>query len=171
MKKKISIRQVIRLIAEEVAQTKIESRLSENSADDQIDSLLMQFEERSLKEASRYSLKRLFEADEPVITGEEEQSQVASSADIDATKSAEPNKPKIDINQFARRTARLVENYTNLLDISTVILNRAKNFLAENYDETVGEELFEILERDYGIAIEPPDNTPQAPAAAGAGPA
>ena len=177
------IRETIRMmLREEVAQTKVEGRLSEGSVDDQIDSLLIQFEERSLKEARRFSLLTLLEADDeapsadqgdsqPVVSGEEDASMTSTSADIDADKPAEARKPKIDINQFARRTARLVENYDNLLDIPTVILTRAKNFLAENYDDSVGEELFEILERDYGLALEPPDNTPQPPAAAGAGPA
>jgi hypothetical protein len=194
-----------RLISEEVAKVKIKSRLSMQSVDDQIDSLLMQFEEKAISEGYVLSLRVLLEApgdeedegeaapqgaespegevtaskpkisdvetpapaEKPRIQG---QDSTTSSAKIDAEGAVESMKPRIDINQFASRVARLIDNYQSLLDIPSVILTRSQNFLTENYDEATAEELFEVLETEYGIALDPADNTPTPPAAAGAGP-
>lgn len=194
-----------RIISEELAKTKIKSRLSMQSVDDQIDSLLMQFEEKAISESYTLSLRVLLEApgdeedegegapdggspegevtagkpkisdvETPAPTGEKPRIQgedsTSSSAKIDAESAVDPMKPRVDINQFASRVARLVENYQSLLDVSSVILTRAQNFLRENYDQATVDELVEVLETEYGIALEPSDNTPTPPAAAGAGP-
>ena len=76
------IRETIRMmLREEVAQTKVEGRLSEGSVDDQIDSLLIQFEERSLKEARRFSLLTLLEADDEAPSADQGDSQPVVSAE------------------------------------------------------------------------------------------
>jgi hypothetical protein len=171
-----------KLILEELASVKEKNRLSDTSVDDQIDSILIGFESKSsidVKEESRkYSLARLLEAPEDEEEGEEDADlalddegvEFGTSADITATKAAEPSKPKLDIDQFAQRVSRLVENYTNLLDVETVILTRSKNYLMQNYGKDIVDAFEDTLEKQYGLSLDPPDNEQERPAAAGAGP-
>lgn len=160
------------------------TRLSTKSVDDQIDSLLIGFEAKSSvevkQESFKYSLARLLEAPEDEEEGAEEGDEdlalddagveFGTSADVTATKAAEPAKPTLDIDQFAQRVSRLVQNYTNLLDIETVILTRSKNYLMQNYDKSVVEAFEDVLESQFGLSLDPPDNEQERPAAAGAGP-
>lgn len=61
------------------------------------------------------------------------------------------NTPRININEFARSVARLVNNYEALLDPRTTILNRAKLYVSNNYDARTAEELMQILELNYQL--------------------
>ena len=171
------VRQIIR--EEVVAATDSKTRLSKSSIDDQIDSLFIKFEKESLKTESqiRSLMKLMFEApedEEEFVPAEdeaenEEPSSVGSD-ERDEEWSAEPNKPPIDMNQFVRRVVRLIENYDALLDVRTVIVQRAKNYVLENYDEAAAQDFKEFLEEDHGISLHPKDNLTDTPAAMGAGP-
>ena len=60
-------------------------------------------------------------------------------------------------------------NFASLLDPLTVILNRAINFLANRYDKSVVDDFTEIMAQQYGMELNPIDDTQPPPAAAGAG--
>ena len=62
--------------------------------------------------------------------------------------------PDLNIDAFASRTVRLINNPMNLLDIKTAILNRIKNFLDENYGDQFVNRYLEILENEFGIETE-----------------
>jgi len=164
------------LIFEELANISGKARLSDDSVDDQIDSLLIRFENESIDEELKeegylYSLATLIEAPEDDVEEEsEEGGDVPNSSDVEADAEGVPDKPPIDIDEFARRVARLVQNYRNLLDIETVILNRSINFVEENYGPGFVDALEETLDTQFDLSLEPSDNEPRRPAAAGAGP-
>jgi hypothetical protein len=61
------------------------------------------------------------------------------------------NTPTIDLNDFARSTARLINNFDALLNPQTVILNRAKAYIMSNYDERTAKEFMQILDVNYGL--------------------
>lgn len=61
------------------------------------------------------------------------------------------NMPQININEFARSVARLVSNYDSLLDPKSTIINRARLYIRNNYDERMAEELMQILEVAYQL--------------------
>lgn len=160
------IRQMI--LEELEAQLDEKLRLPADSVDDQIDALLIKFESESIKtESVSLSLsKLLFEA--PEDEEEEEGPSAVGSEERDQELSAEPVKPPVEIDQFTKKLVRLLENYESLLDIKTVIINRAKNYLIENYDEAAADALEDTLDTDYGISLDPPDNEAERPIAVGA---
>ena len=157
-----------KIILEEMeAQLDEKLRLPADSVDDQIDALLIKFESESIKteSATRSLSALLFEAPED---DDEEGPSAVGSEERDQELSAEPIKPPVEIDQFTKKVVRLLENYESLLDIKTVIINRARNYLIENYDEAAADALEDTLDTDYGISLNPPDNDPARPIAVGA---
>jgi hypothetical protein len=164
------------------------ARLSSDSLDDQLDSLFIKFESESIKtEAIRSLFNLMFEAPEDEekeeedleageapAPGEEEPAEQPSSVgseERDEEVSGEPGRPPLDMDQFTHRVVRLIENYDSLLDIRTVILNRAANYVLENYDEAAVGDFEDTLEIDHGLSLDPKDNEQETPMAIGAGPA
>lgn len=167
-------------------------RLSKNSIDDQVDSILLRFEsdcivgdytsDEALGEA------RLFEAPEddeqkpkPELGApegaedeKEKEADVAEKTgdqdDVKPDKESDPLQPKIDLHKFAGKVSRLATNYDALLDMPIAIVNRARNYLEQNYSPAVAEEFAEIMERDFDIELErePTGKPEEVPAAVGA---
>jgi|6_EtaG_2_1085325.scaffolds.fasta_scaffold00058_16 hypothetical protein len=193
------IREMIREVAEEaeegqdVSNTLYSSdatRLSSDSVDDQIDSMLIKFEnesilpeddiaglEESLRRKTLFSL--LFEQpmeDDPADETPDEEIEVDTdisepegSEKISVTDESEPQKPPLDVDAFTKKVARLALNSSVLLDIKTVIINRAMNFLRQNYDQVHVDEFEEILDTQFDFNLEGPPEIPERPIAVGAG--
>ena len=86
---------------------------------------------------------------------ESEEQNPAGSEDMSVTEPAsDQNTPDLDVDKFAKRTVRLVNNYKNLLNIEEAIINRAKNFLDENYGEVFVNEFLETLSTKYGLDLD-----------------
>jgi hypothetical protein len=145
-------------------------------------------------ELSTPTLRSLFEADEPPDLGGddappdlgggddappvggddtggggdgEEEPKEPHTPEVDG---AEVNKPKININSFARDVARLSTNFRDLLDPQRIILNRAKAYITRNYDEQAAEQLMKVLDLQYNVRpVKTEKDFGQVPAAAGAG--
>ena len=165
---RLTAKLIRKIILEEMeAQLDEKLRLPADSVDDQIDALLIKFESESIKTESvtRSLSALLFEAPED---DDEEGPSAVGSEERDQELSAEPIKPPVEIDQFTKKVVRLLENYESLLDIKTVIINRARNYLIENYDEAAADALEDTLDTDYGISLNPPDNDPTRPIAVGA---
>lgn len=70
------------------------------------------------------------------------------------TAEAEPTvtaTPQINLQDFARSVARLVNNYEQLLNPREAILNRVEAYIQSNYDKRTAEELMEILDTNYSL--------------------
>jgi len=179
---KITRKMLRDIITEELASVQAKSRLSPDSADDQIDGMLIRYEEQSIIEEQHLnSLKLLFEAEPEKDAPPEEDAAptedaappediAPSSKDVEIDNPATAQTPKIDVDKFSMHIARLVQNYSRLLDIPTVIMGRARNFLEENYSKAVADEYEESLDRNHGLELNPKDNIPERPPAVGAGP-
>lgn len=61
------------------------------------------------------------------------------------------NTPKINLNDFSRSMARLINNYDALLNPKSIILNRAEAYIKSNYDERTAKMFMQIMERNYGV--------------------
>jgi len=162
------------------------TRLGVDSVDDQIDSFLIKFEkdsvspEGALSEMSARSLvDLLFEQEEEAEDapaeeepGGEEAEEVLEPEDstkIDATEPVEEiQKLPLNIDAFTKRVARLVMNNVILLDVKSVILNRAKNYLLENYDQAHVDQMREILDTQFDFNLEGREDIPDPPYAVGA---
>jgi hypothetical protein len=173
------------------------ARKSNVSVDEQIDSLILLYENKSIKSDEdllmellsnkKLSLKFLFEqdedapAEEPTDEPAEEPADTTASddpSDAGSAQSSSPAKgdivPDLDVSKFASKVARLIMNYKNLLRIEDVILNRGKSFLDENYGDAFVAKYLEVLERDYGVVASEFGNekdVEDAPFAIGANPA
>lgn len=150
----------------------VKSRKSMHSLDDQIDALILRYEEKSIEKEKdslseslkKKSLKFLFEQEEEEVedTGEDsaEESDTSGAAEPSGSETMQVKNagkqiiPNLNIDEFASRTLRLINNPTALLDIETVIVNRVKNFLNENYGDEFVTRYINILEQEYGIEIE-----------------
>lgn len=163
-----------------------EIRLSMDSLDDQVDSILMRFEsdcilgpegEEEMMPGIGESRARLTEAptddeekdpkdDEGPPSGKEPELGDPEEEDVDDKTSdkedqepdteSDPLKPKIDLGKFAGKVSRLVSNFEHLLNLPIAIANRASNYLEQNYGESVAKEFAEVMERDFEVQMEPP---------------
>lgn len=61
------------------------------------------------------------------------------------------NTPKINLNDFSRSIARLVNNYDALLNPKTIILNRAAEYIRVNYNDLTAKQFLSIMEQNYGV--------------------
>ena len=79
----------------------------------------------------------------------------------------------IDLTRFASEVARLVKNYTNLLDMEKMLVAKAREFIATRYGEKAEDDMLNILDDQHNIVIDEPasQETPEefTPIAAGAG--
>jgi len=142
------------------------ARKAADSVDDQIDSLILMYEKRAIRDdetnlmesLKTSSLRYLFEQEdapegEPADTEEEtpEASSPVGSEEITAKPAEESLVPDIDIDKFTIKIARLIMNHRQLLDVENAIINRTKNFLDENYGDKFVTRYLDILEEQFGI--------------------
>jgi hypothetical protein len=59
--------------------------------------------------------------------------------------------PQINLQDFARNIARLINNFEQLLRPSDIILNRVVEYIKINYDEKTSKELIDILDKNYSL--------------------
>lgn len=101
--------------------------------------------------------KFLFEQEDPVAAGDEEKptGDDASVATDSSTGTEEKTSvfktPIINLNDFARSVARLINNFEALIDPKTIILNRAEAYISSNYDSQTAKQFTETMEQNYGI--------------------
>lgn len=75
------------------------------------------------------------------------------TADTDGEEKQEPvvNTPQINLQDFTRSVARLVNNAQALIDFQTLILNRAEAYIKNNYDERTAKEMMSILDDQWDL--------------------
>ena len=190
------LEQVEELFAKPDAEEEVES-VEEASADNQIDAFILKFERDSMSdedEDSQSLSESLVNLSLNALLleqgGEEEEAEVAEEVepagdeggDTPPPKEPAPEdssdsgvepakslpKPPIDIEAFTKRVARLAMNYDNLLDMKTIIVNRAMNFLLENYDEARADEMKDVLDSQFDFDLDGGKEVPTAPYAVGA---
>lgn len=61
------------------------------------------------------------------------------------------NTPQINLQEFAKNVARLVNNFETLLNPKDIILNRVENYVLTNYDQRTAEEFMSVLDTNYGL--------------------
>lgn len=167
----------------------LKARKPNDSVDDQIDALILMYENKSIKdeeddlnESLTYNSLSTFlleqdsppEAkEEPAEAGMTMSDDPSGSASVEVEKEAEKDLvPDLDVDMFTKRIARLIMNYRNLLRIEDVILNRGKNYLDENYGDAFVAKYLDSLESQFGIKVSEFDEEgiQDAPFAIGANP-
>lgn len=165
-----------------------ESKLKNDSIDDQIDAFIIKFEKDSIDQAENaiepedalseslrmLSLSSLLTEQDDEGAEDEEEDVVEDAEEEEVAEESEPDevidvpKPEINIESFTKRVARMIINFDSLVDVKGIIVNRAMNYLQENYDSAQAEEMKEILDTQFDFDVETEGETPEAPFAAGA---
>jgi len=169
-------------------------RQTGDSVDDQIDSFLIAFErdsviskdEQVMESLKDMSLRVLFEqpsaaeeaedaeGEDVAVDPEEEEAKDPETEDPVGSERIKVDEPvdtpmlPLDIDSFAKRVARLAENGPTLLDLETVIVNRALNYLRENYNEQHAKSLLEVLDDQFDFNIDDAGAPLETPFAVGA---
>jgi acyl carrier protein len=148
-------------------------RLALDSVDDQIDSHMIDFEASTLvapedlvmESLSSLRLSVLLEQDEGLEGDDPGVDPPEGSEDVSVEEPIEPaKKPAMNIDSFTKKVAQLALGYQARLDIPTVIINRAINFLNENYDKSYTDEFKNILDTQFDFNIAPVRDTGAPPA-------
>lgn len=143
--------------------------VSSSSVDEQIDKLLLQYEklsvpdeEQALQEMiNKGSLRFILEQEEPEEEAEEAEEEEAvedadeedAEAEEEEADAPEEEAPSIDIGTFAAKVARLAEMPEKVLDLKSAIINRAVQYLQENYDDNVAKDFEEALLDKFQMAV------------------
>lgn len=70
---------------------------------------------------------------------------------------AEESAPKIDIEVYAGEVARLIQNYTSLVDVKKNVIDQAKEYLKSQFpdeSEGLGKQMTDLLRKQYHISLE-----------------
>ena len=117
-----------------------------------LDYLLEQDEDPFAEDEEDPFAEETGEGDEAEGEGEDEEAP-DDAASIKATEPADLPTPKMNMSAFVSNINRLLANYDSLLDTRTVIINRAKNYLEENYGELHVSKFEEIINQDGRLNI------------------
>jgi hypothetical protein len=146
-------------------------RLSEDSLDSQIDSVLLRYQEEASLEDNEledaglnegYKMPENWKLLLKEAEGDEEEETPMSGDDImsvgddmpRASKPSDPKQQKLNIDDFAQKVSNLYEHYDSLLNVKPVIVHRAMHLLEKGYPADLIQEFLEILEREFGITLE-----------------
>ena len=162
---------------------KMKDKPANDSVDDQIDALLLRYETSSIRKEpsineslSKLNLRFLIEQEEepaddapgeevpedPPEEEDEDPDTPSGSEDITVSEPAESQEvPDLDVDRFANRVVRLLNNYQSLLNVEEAVLNRAKTFLDENYGDEFVQAFNDTLIQTYGIEPVEFNNVPE----------
>jgi len=133
----------------------------EDSLDNQIDAYLIKYEKMSMgdpdgtvdESRQRSPLMRFFASQLLREAGDDED----ENSDDDVSSNAEPpaanSPPPLNIDEFAKRVARLMTNYDNLLDVPGAVFDRARLYLQQNYGDEIADQLADVLETQHDITV------------------
>lgn len=174
-----------RILREEVDDSPVAGMLRADgepldSLDAQIDALITKYEKEAIDAAEQsssdeimeslqsLSLRFLFEAEgDPPPEGVDPSAEPPAEKKP-ADKEVEEEKPRLDIDQFTSKVARLVMNSSSLLPVEEVIVSRAMKYLRDNYDQSYVEQMQDILNNQYDFDLEGDKEVIDVPIAAGA---
>ena len=106
-------------------------------------------------------MRFILEQEEPEEEAEEEEAiedvdeEDADDAEDDSMVPDEVS-PSIDIGTFATKVARLAEMPEKVLDLKNAIINRAVQYLEQNYDDNVAKDFENALLDRFQLAV--PEN-------------
>jgi len=100
--------------------------------------------------------------------------QVAESLRLGMLLEQDDYEEQIDLDRFTSEVARLVKNYTSLLDMEKMLVSKAREFVATRYGEEAEKDLVDMLSVQHDIDIQEPetsaaDSQSNTPVAVGAG--
>lgn len=68
------------------------------------------------------------------------------------------NTPQINLQEFSKNIARLINNFDALLNPKQILLNRVENYVTTNYDQRTAQELMGMLAQNYNLKTSEEEN-------------
>jgi predicted transcriptional regulator len=62
------------------------------------------------------------------------------------------NTPQINLQEFSKNIARMINNFDTLLNPKQILLNRVENYIMTNYDQRTAQELMDMLAQNYNLS-------------------
>ena len=162
----------------EIAVTPEEEVALGKSIDTELDAMLIGFESNALKSAEVETVVSddMDAQAEDIVYGEWHKRSLKDLL-FEGEEVIAYEGPLLDMEKFTADVARLVMNYTSLLDMEGLIINKVKDFLRQKYDEEHVDKFEELLDIRFGIEIKAAEEKAQtapadhdAPVAVGASP-
>ena len=93
---------------------------------------------------------------------------------LEADDDTDLKEPELDIKVYTAEVARLIDDFTSLVDYKKITIDAAKEYLKSHYPsdgESLGKEMVDLLDKEYHISLEPKEPQPDhyAKEAGGAG--
>ena len=76
---------------------------------------------------------------------------------------------RFDVVKFTDNVARLIDNFTNLVDYEKIIIDKAESFLTNNHDEEVAQIFIDMLADRHDISLDAEGSDPEIYAAGATG--
>lgn len=84
-----------------------------------------------------------------------ETSAITQVENLSLSKTLLEQEKRFDVVKFADDVARVIKNFTSLIDYEKMVINKAKAFLSDKHSEDVSEIFIDILSDRHGISLEP----------------
>jgi hypothetical protein len=82
---------------------------------------------------------------------------------LEADDDANLKDPDLDIKVYTAEVARLIDDFTSLVDYKKITIDSAVEYLKSHYPsngESLGKEMVDLLDREYHISLEPKEPQP-----------
>lgn len=139
-----------------VGQVRTQGDLPLDSADGQIDGILLSLRAQAVKNIDsinesfeKMSVKGILLEEE----GEAGEEEIASSKDIKDIGPTKSETVKINVDSFAKHIRAFTDTAMNQLDINSVIVNRARNIIKDKHPEAI--EAFDEALAEVGLGPDP----------------
>ncbi len=84
-----------------------------------------------------------------------ETSAITQTESNSLTKTLLEQEKRFDVVKFADEVARVIKNFTSLVDYEKMVINKAKSFLIDKHSEEVADIFTDMLDDRHGISLEP----------------
>jgi cobalamin biosynthesis protein CobT len=87
-----------------------------------------------------------------------EKSAITNVESLSLSKTLLEQEKRFDVVVFTDSIARLIKNFTSLVDYEKIIIDRAEKFLSTNHDDEVSKIFLDLLADRHSIELTPADN-------------
>lgn len=141
---------------EESSEEKTEEKTEEKAEEDTEDSEDKEDEpETKEKVDAEPTDVETFDTELDTMFADFETSAITQVENLSLSKTLLEQEKRFDVVKFADDVARVIKNFTSLIDYEKMVVNKAKVFLSDKHSEDVAELFIDILDDRHGISLEP----------------
>lgn len=96
-----------------------------------------------------------FDAELDAMLSSFETSAITQTESNSLAKTLLEQEKRFDVVKFTDEVARVIKNFTSLVDYEKMVINKAKSFLIDKHSEEVADIFTDMLDDRHGISLEP----------------